>query len=268
MGNEGRERVPFDEKAALEELQRFKEGIARYRAQRAARGDQFEIFVRSLKTGRAEGGANTDANQPPAQAAQTVPLPAGPPAPADLPARRETDFAPVVSHEVATEPAQATPVESVRTPPRRRSSSSTPAVLGGALIVLVAGGLLVKTLRDRAPESTPAPANTPETPVEPAPAAAPPPVPAAAATVATSESAITTTRRVWVRVTVDGVRFLEREVAAGTRLPLNAEKTIVIRTGDAGAVRLSIRGQDYGFLGVEGEVVTRSFAVPPITSRR
>jgi hypothetical protein len=46
-------------------------------------------------------------------------------------------------------------------------------------------------------------------------------------------------------------------------VPLNAEKTIVIRTGDAGAVRLAIRGEERGVLGAEGEVVTRSFAVPP-----
>jgi uncharacterized protein DUF4115 len=62
---------------------------------------------------------------------------------------------------------------------------------------------------------------------------------------------------------VDGEKVLEREVPAGTRVPLNAEKTIVIRTGDAGAVRLALRGEDRGLLGAEGEVVTRSFAVPP-----
>jgi hypothetical protein len=70
-----------------------------------------------------------------------------------------------------------------------------------------------------------------------------------------------------MRVLVDGERVLEREVAAGTRVPLKAEKTIVIRTGDAGAVRLAIRGEDRGFVGAEGEVVTRSFAVPPGTRR-
>jgi hypothetical protein len=41
----------------------------------------------------------------------------------------------------------------------------------------------------------------------------------------------------------------------------------VIRTGDAGAVRLSIGGKDHGFLGREGEVVTRTFAVPAAAQR-
>ena len=66
-----------------------------------------------------------------------------------------------------------------------------------------------------------------------------------------------------MRVTVDGARVLEREVPANTTVPLNAEQTIVIRTGDAGAVKLSIRGKEHGFLGAEGEVVTRFFSVPP-----
>jgi hypothetical protein len=44
-------------------------------------------------------------------------------------------------------------------------------------------------------------------------------------------------------------------------VPLKAAKTIVIRTGDAGAVRLSIAGQDQGILGRDGEVVTRTFTV-------
>jgi cytoskeleton protein RodZ len=64
-------------------------------------------------------------------------------------------------------------------------------------------------------------------------------------------------------VLVDGERVLEREVPADTRVPLAAQKTILIRTGDAGAVRLSILGEDQGFLGREGEVLTRSFTVPP-----
>ena len=148
---------------------------------------------------------------------------------------------------------------------RARASWLPPALLGGAVIVILAGGLLVRSLSKRAPESAP-PFVAPDAPAAaPAPAAVPAPAPAPAApdAAASSESAITTVRRVWMRVIVDGERVLEREVSAGTRVPQNAEKTIVIRTGDAGAVRLAIRGEDRGVLGTEGEVVTRSFAVPP-----
>jgi hypothetical protein len=132
------------------------------------------------------------------------------------------------------------------------------------LIVVLAVGMLARTLWTRAPETTPPPSATPAAPVaapEPTPAAAP--APAAATVSPTSQSELTTIRRVWMRVTVDGERVLEREVPADTKVPLNAEKTIVIRTGDAGAVKLSIRGGEPAALGAEGEVVTRSFPVPP-----
>jgi hypothetical protein len=72
---------------------------------------------------------------------------------------------------------------------------------------------------------------------------------------------------VWVRVIADGERIVERELPADTRIPFSAEKTIVIRTGDAGAVRLSIRGEDRGVLGRDGVVVTRTFEVPPAPPR-
>jgi hypothetical protein len=65
---------------------------------------------------------------------------------------------------------------------------------------------------------------------------------------------------VWVRVVVDGKREVERELEANARIPL-AGRTIVIRTGDAGAVRVEINGQDRGLLGRDGEVVTRTFTV-------
>jgi cytoskeleton protein RodZ len=66
-----------------------------------------------------------------------------------------------------------------------------------------------------------------------------------------------------VRVLADGERVVERELPANARVPLKAEKTIVIRTGDAGAVRLSIGGREHVVLGRDGEVVTRRFDLPP-----
>lgn len=143
-------------------------------------------------------------------------------------------------------------------------SSSRRMLLPGALILLVGGGLLTWSLRRGAPESTapqtPQPVSAPASPApEPPPPAAPEPAP--------FESELTTTRAVWLRIIADGERIVEREVPAGTRVPFEARKTIVIRTGDAGAVRLSIGGQDQGFLGREGEVTTRTFAVPGTVGR-
>ena len=270
MDDEGRRPPPFDERAALEELERFREGIVRARAQRAASEDEFEMFVRSFKRTGAEDGVSADASQSPTRAAQEIPLSAGPPEPSAILLPTDHASAPSLSRDGTAEPAQTDPVAPARPPAARSSSSSTasswaPVLLGGALIMLVAGGLLVNMLGNRGSEpASPAP-NTSEAPAAPRPLPATPPPSSAAVTDSSSESAITTTRRVWMRVTVDGVRVVERELPAGTRLPLKAEESIVIRTGDAGAVRLSIRGQDRGFLGAEGEVVTRSFPVPPRT---
>jgi hypothetical protein len=73
------------------------------------------------------------------------------------------------------------------------------------------------------------------------------------------EAELNVDRRVWVRVIVDGERVIERELAAGTRIPLQADRAIVIRVGNAGALRLTINGTDRGPLGDEGEIVTRTF---------
>jgi hypothetical protein len=64
---------------------------------------------------------------------------------------------------------------------------------------------------------------------------------------------------VWVRVLVDGQRVVERELPAGTHLPLHADRAIVIRAGDAGALHMTINGVDRGPLGKDSEIVTRTF---------
>ena len=66
---------------------------------------------------------------------------------------------------------------------------------------------------------------------------------------------------------VDGVREVERELNAGDRIPLRAGRTSVIRAGNAGAVRLTIDGEDRGLLGPEGEVVTRTLQIPATPNR-
>ncbi len=112
-----------------------------------------------------------------------------------------------------------------------------------------------------------------DAPATPVPAAAttqlpqvatPPPAPPAPIVPVTE---LATERRVWVRVTVDGERVLERELDAGVRIPLEANERIVIRAGDAGAIRLTIAGKDQGVFGPDGIAVTRTFEVPPASPR-
>ncbi len=72
---------------------------------------------------------------------------------------------------------------------------------------------------------------------------------------------LTSLRRVWLRVSVDGRIALEREVPAGERMPFGADRSIVVRAGDAGAVTVRVGPDDQGPLGRDGQVVTRAFNV-------
>jgi hypothetical protein len=305
MADTAEGQTPFDERAALEELERLRQGIEHYRLQRKAVGEKFEAFVGSFQKPAGmqlvpvKPAAPAPAAPPPSPLVQTAapaqvpaleaapvqppppapPIPAAAPMPAPPPASEPMMDAltarlrgipsdawatPSVTSSV-TEESNETPAESA-TPPRR----SRVAVLAALVVVLVA--VLGWTLWPRAaaptgsdqPATTAAPAAIPAPP----PSAPPPPAPAAAAPVVEVPAAeVTTTRAVWLRVIVDGERVLERQLPADTRVPLKAEKTIVIRTGDAGAVRVSIGGQDQGPLGKDGQVVNRSFTVPPKAER-
>jgi hypothetical protein len=253
-------RAPFDDRPALEALERLRERLEQARSERRALQEEFDRFVLSFNT---PSGA-TDAVQAPRQERARA-------ATGDPPVGSESP--PVTAESLPVAPASVpvtpdvSPVASVPLPPWTeppRATSRTRALLGGGLILLAGGGLVTWMLRNGAPEATPS--------ASPAPVARPaspaPEPPAAAAAEPSSEgSELATIRRVWVRVLVDGERVIERELPADTRVPLTALESIVIRTGDAGAVRLSIGGQDQGFLGREGEVVTRTFTVPAPPAR-
>jgi hypothetical protein len=100
---------------------------------------------------------------------------------------------------------------------------------------------------------------------EPAPPAAAPVEPPEASPVEPHRLRLdlTTTRNVWLRVTVDGRVALERELGPGEKLPFGADRSIVIRAGDAGAVSVTVGGVDRGPLGEDGKVLTRRFDAEP-----
>jgi hypothetical protein len=346
MEERGKEPAPFDERAALEELERVRREIERYKMQRKALGEEFEQFTRSFKTQSDTSTGSLPsppalseplmppvqpaerAPQPPTQAVQPegrapeppairalqrplepvapvvsppeTPPPPVPPAarlaPAEYVPESRTpiehvsqpplEYAPshipvaepaseyVPSHIPIAEPAQEpltpdvepapTPVAEVTaTPARRQSAGRTLALIGGALL-LVLGGFAAWTFWPNTPE----PSSSARTPATPAPAPPPRPEPPASAAVpAPPVTELITTAPVWVRVVADGETVLERELPADSRVPLTAEKTIVIRAGDAGAVRLTIAGQDQGTLGQAGQVLTRRFTLPGEAAR-
>jgi hypothetical protein len=258
---------PFDERAALDELERFRQEIERERARRKAVSDQFESFVQSFKKPAPPSPVPAEAG--PVVASKAAP----PPAPVHRPPERPRIELPretpavttgTVEREVVIAPRlEASPA------PRRRSSLA----VGLVALLLVAAAIAWLLWRPAAPPAT-STQSTPATEPGPVPGTPPSGVPGEPATTTTAGSEpaapaaaptgteLTTIRTVWVRVIVDGERVLERELPADSRIPLTPTKTIVIRTGDAGAVRLTVAGQDQGFLGREGQVVTRTFTVP------
>jgi hypothetical protein len=66
-------------------------------------------------------------------------------------------------------------------------------------------------------------------------------------------------RRCWVRVVVDD-RTDARELQAGEDIVLDAQRSIVLRVGDAGALSVELNGRVLPPLGLDGQVVERRFS--------
>ena len=248
------------EGTTVEELERFRQDIERYRARRKAVSDEFEGFVQSFRkppTAATSAPAGTPSRSllPPTVVPETRP-PAAVAAPAVL---RATVPPPPPAARPAI-PAITSPPTQLRSAPASRSASRVVPVLVLAGLVILAAVWMWPAGDD----STPAPQTAQSAQVTPpVPQATAPAPPAPTTAVAVSDSELTTTRAVWIRVIADGVRVVNRELPADSRVPFKAEKTIEIRAGDAGAVRLSIGGRDQGPFGRDGQVATRSFTVPP-----
>jgi hypothetical protein len=127
--------------------------------------------------------------------------------------------------------------------------------LAVAAVALAAGAWVVMTQSQRPEVVTEA---APPRAAPPQPAPAPPPPVAPVRPIAVT---LTTIRPVWLRVTVDGVRAVEREVPAGETLSFGGDRAVIVRAGDAGGVRASINGTDRGPLGKDGFPLTVPFTL-------
>ena len=82
---------------------------------------------------------------------------------------------------------------------------------------------------------------------------------------------LTTIRPAWMRITVDGARALQREVAAGETLSFAGDRAVVVQSGDAGAVQATLNGTDRGALGLRGWPLTVALTptgIEPLTPTR
>ena len=150
--------------------------------------------------------------------------------------------------------------------------------LGVAAAAVVAGAWAATTLSQRpevvteaAPPRTAPPAEPASTSAAAASSGAPATTtPAAAAPARPVQVTLATIRPVWLRVTVDGTRALEREVPAGETLSFGADRAVLVRSGDAGGVQASLNGVDRGPLGRDGWPLTVSITpagVQPLIPR-
>jgi hypothetical protein len=261
---------PFDERAALEELERLADKIQSSRRQRENALAEFETFVKTFRQDRYEQLiAQHAAEQQADRQAPAAPRNAGDrtPSPDPFPAG---SFASTAPPPPPTAPLTSKPRDSIavalQVPSRKAWSKGASALLKPAYIRLAAATavivLLLLTMWIRS-GSSPAPSRQPSAiaPAAQAPAAAPAPAPIASTGPARALSIeLVTTRPVWMRVTADDRRALEREVPAGQRIPIEADRSILIRAGDGGAVRLIVKGQDQGVLGRDGQIANRSLA--------
>jgi hypothetical protein len=65
----------------------------------------------------------------------------------------------------------------------------------------------------------------------------------------------------WLNVQTDGNVAYEQVAQPGFSQDFEARQQIRVWTGNAGAVRLEINGQDYGALGAPGEVKRQLFTL-------
>jgi cytoskeleton protein RodZ len=265
--------APFDEGTVLKELEHVRQEIVRYQAVRQEVIDEFDRFLKSFKHPEPSAAAAIPPPPAPIELPRTVIPIATPNAqpvaqPIVQPVARTTPTATAAAStreealdEVDVLPQSVPAAAVAAAPPPRYSQTTTWLVAGSVLAIVSVGGYALTTRGGRSetsnsPESTPTKAPPPATE---APAAAP--TSPAAPALSAFDSVLVTTEPVWVRVIADGEKTLERELAADVRIPIKAEKTIQIRTGNAGAVKLIMGGVDRGPVGREGEVITRTFTV-------
>lgn len=243
MPQEDQPRPRFDEQKATAELERLQQELEESRRRRKDASAAFDAFVNSFHHKEPRRTDRPSARGESRHIGPKLDLPVG----------------------MAGSGAAGA---SWQTPARRRAVPAPLVVVGlGGLVVIAAGLVLARAWRpsgeapsEPAPSVVAAPSSAQAVP-DAAPSTRSTDSPAALATGAV-RAELVAMRGVWVRAIVDGVRVVERELRPDERVPLRAGRTVVIRAGDAGAVRLYINGQDRGVLGADGIVVTRTYNAP------
>ena len=102
------------------------------------------------------------------------------------------------------------------------------------------------------------PVAPPPTPEKPAAAPQPPPAPV----VEKLAVEVAALRPVWVRIKVDGSTVTEQIIAQGKKLSFEANKSVTVRAGMAGAVQIRVNGQTQPPLGTLKSPGEKTYTLP------
>ena len=182
-----------------------------------------------------------------------------------------------VPAEATTPPPQPEPWENIRarvasTRETPETETATPAARGTRMFVvafvmagvaIVAGTLWwMSRSRDGAniASTTSQPSAAQPAASEPPPVVTAPP-PAEPAPTPVPSLSVEARRQAWVRLTQDGRVVFARLVQPGETFRITDAREVSIRSGDAGAVVVSVNGGEAMPLGRDGQVLTRSFVL-------
>jgi hypothetical protein len=247
---------PFDEKAALAELERLRDSIQAARQARRRASDEFDAFVKSFRTPASTPTSErpvstsraSEAAQRAASESISQPLHSADPLPSTVTVPSNSD-----------EFDDRTAAPSSQLPRRYHLNIRTLGVF--AVIAAIALGLL-STRRSRQ--------MSPPTRVNGVTGNAASTRNAATPSAAASQSAaaaggvvleLRVVRPVWMRVVIDGRKDVEGMVQAGQPLHFTGDHSIIVRVGNGGDVLVTTGNGEERF-GDAGQPRTRTFSKP------
>jgi len=250
---------PFDERAALAELERLRESIQAARQARQRTHDEFEAFVKSFRK-----PASIPSSEPPTPASLPPEVAEHETAQSMDPSLHTPD--PLPAAVGVTPSAESLDDKTTLQPPHspRRYRVNIRSLGIVAILGVIALGLLASSWRGRMspPKTAKAVSDNKTVPsaARTSTSVASPAVPANidAHGVTVELRAI---RPVWMRVVVDGRKDAGRTVPAGEALRFTGDHSIVVRVGNGGDVLVKTGGREESF-GDVGQPRTRTFSKP------
>jgi len=247
---------PFDEKAALEELERLRESIQAARRARQRTSDEFEAFVKGFRT-----PASTPIAERPVATSRA---PVTPQVASESIGRSDHPPDPPASTLAVPSNTDSFDDRTARRPSHllRRYRLSIRSLGIVVIVGLIALSFLSTRWRRGAPTPTTVStvsgnAGSPRSgAASPPPASAASPPSVAAPAVAIELRVI---RPVWMRVVVDGRKDVEGMVQAGEPLHFAGDHSIVVRVGNGGDVVVKTGDREESF-GEAAQPLTRTFS--------